>query len=1030
MALTARGNTMRASLRTVVFLLGCMAFAGSAQVVAADGLSTGTKAIENALELYQWRNIGPNKGGRSIAVAGHSGRPDEYYFGATGGGLWKTLDGGTTWRPVTDGQINSSSVGSVAVAPSDPDVVYLGMGEGQLRSNVIQGDGVYKSNDAGKTWQHAGLGNTRVISALRIHPTNPDIVFAAALGDPFAPTADRGVYRSVNGGKDWQRILFKSEHAGAIDIALDSNDPNVLYATLWQVDRKPWRLWSGGDQSGVYKSTDGGDSWVDITANTGLPKGPLGKMAVAVSRADSNRVWLNVEAKEGGLYRSDDAGKSWEYVNGHRDLWQRSFYFMQVRVDPDDRDTVYVLNYILQKSTDGGKTFAPILTRHVDVHDLWIDPENPARMIVADDGGGSVSVNGGGSWTDQKVPTAQMYRVSTTNDFPYHVCGAQQDAYSICVPSRKMSSLLSPYVQASSMSAGYDVYSAYYVGGGENGYVTPHPAKPGIFFAGATNQLDRFDRSSQQKHDVQPHPYLVMGQSASTMAERWNWVYPIVFSPLAPHSLYVGSQHLWRSDDEGQHWQKISPDLTRADPLTLGDSGGPITLDQDGPEIYGTIYTIAPSHHDNAVVWTGSDDGLIHFTRNGGQTWKNVTPPDMPVHTRISFIEASPHEKGTAFVAGNRYEQGDRQPYLWKTSNFGRSWSRLDSDVPRDDFVHAVREDPATAGILYVGTERSVYVSLDNGKHWQLLQRNLPVTRVTSLQVKGNELVVATHGRSFYVLEGLDTLRQLAADDDLSTVRLFKPGVAYRRLIPAKIDFHLPGPAGSVELEILDPQGQPVRTVLESTPLDAGSHRISWDLRYDGATVFDGIILEGPSPKNGPWVAPGQYKARLVVDGQAYLVEFQVNKDPRLTAVSDADLQAQLALALKVRDATARANETVVAIRKVTAEVRSKIADSAPTSQTAARVLLQELETIESKLYQTKNQSPKDKIAFPIQLNNRLSGLLGIIVSGDTAPTDAQVAVFKVLESELSALIGRYESLLKTDMPQIIQHLEGTRGGK
>lgn len=1001
-----KGGRLKDALSTISVLA---AFWLIPALVIADQLKAPEDSPEDTLALHEWRSIGPDKGGRSIAVAGHKDRPNEYFFGATGGGLWKTTDSGLNWRPVTDGMIHSSSVGSVAVAPSDADVVYLGMGEGQLRSNVLQGDGMYRSDDAGETWKYIGLEDTRVISTIQVHPADANVVYAAALGDPYTPSEARGVFRSTDGGQNWRRILFRSPEAGAIDVAIDPSNPNVLYATLWEVYRKPWKLWSGGDSSGVFKSVDGGDTWREITSNAGLPAGPLGKMALAVSPANSKRVWLNVEAAQGGLYRSDDGGESWLHVNGHRDLWQRSFYFMQVRAHPVDPDTVYVLNFALQQSSDGGQSFVQVPTRHVDIHDLWIDPSDPERMVVADDGGASVSINGGQTWTEQDLPTAQFYRVATTTDFPYHVCGAQQDADSICVPSR-----------GGFDDPGLNVYSSYYAGGGENSYIAPHPTNSDVFFASATNTLNRYDRVSQSMRNVHPWPYLVMGQSADSMAERWNWVFPIVFSPITPHSLYVGSQHLWRSDDEGRNWNRISPDLTRADPSTLGDSGGPIILDQDGPEIYATLHTIAPSHHDQNVIWTGSDDGKLHLTQNAGKNWNDVTPPDLMPFTRVSLIEASPHRRGTAFVAGNRYDLADRRPYIWMTSDFGRSWSRIDADLPKNEFVHAVREDTLVTGLLYAGTEHGVQVSLDLGQRWLPLRNKLPVTRVTDIAVKGDDLVISTHGRGFYVLSGLATLRQIAQDRDLSKARLFEPAPAWRRVTPATIDFWLPQPVASGRLEIRDQRGSIVRTLFSDTALAAGQHRWTWDLRHAGATVFDDMILEAPSPETGPWAVPGDYSVHLWIDGEAHRVDLRIELDPRLTDVSLNELQEQLELALHVRDSISLANETVLALRQARAALELKLEEINPRQRATAMALVDEVHATENSLYQTKNQSPKDKIAYPIRLNDRLSGLLAAIEAGDAPPTRAQFMVFQALESELNKALNAAGPLLSSAVPAIL----------
>ena len=548
------------------------------------------------------------------------------------------------------------------MAESNPDIVYLGMGETEFRGNIMQGDGLYRSADAGRSWTHIGLDRTQSIARIRVDPSDPNRVYVAALGNPFAPNDERGVYRTTDGGRTWARILFRNDRAGAVDLVIDPNNPRTLYATLWEVYRKPWILWSGGAGSGLFKSTDGGDSWTELTRNPGLPTGTLGKMTIAVSGADSRRLWANIEANDGGLHRSDDGGATWQRVNAHRDLWQRAFYFLRVVADPKDRETVYVLSFQLERSTDGGRTFTTIRTPHSDHHDLWIDPSDPRRMVEANDGGGIVTVNGGATWSRQHYPTAQLYRVTTTDEVPYHVCGAQQDNSTVCVPSR--GDALAPPDAAPG-----DWF--YAVGGGESADIATVPGQPNLFYAGSTNTLTRFDRRTGDLRDVQPYPRTVMGEPAAVMPERWNWTYPLATSRRDPRALYVGSQHLWKTRDEGRTWRKISPDLTRADSATMGNSGGPIVFDQDGPEIYATIFTIAPSHHDTSTIWTGSDDGIVSITRDGGRSWRNVTPRGLMAHSRVSRIDASPHRPGAAYVAVERHQLGDRAAYAWRTDDYG-----------------------------------------------------------------------------------------------------------------------------------------------------------------------------------------------------------------------------------------------------------------------------------------------------------------------------------------------------------------------
>lgn len=958
----------------------------------------------------EWRSIGPDRGGRSIAVAGHSDRPFEYYFGATGGGLFKTTDGGSSWLPVTDGQIGSASVGAVTVAESNPDVVYIGMGEVQLRANVLQGDGVYRSDDGGENWRHVGLEDTHAIGRIRVHPTDPDRAYVAALGHPFGPNPDRGVFRTTDGGRSWEKILFRNDRTGAVDLVMDPNDPDVLYATLWEVYRKPWRLWSGGGGSGIFKTADGGETWVELTDAPGFPSGVLGKMTVTVSGADSERVWANVEAEEGGLYLSDDGGASWALVNAHRDIWQRAFYFQRIQADPADRNSIYILNFRLMRSTDGGRTLESVRETHADHHDLWIDPANPLRMIDGNDGGGVVSVNGGRTWTEMRYPTAQIYRLATTTDFPYHACGAQQDNSTVCVSSEP-GHLQNP--------RGVSTEWMYSVGGGESGYIALRPTDPNIFYAGATNALTRYDRSTGIVRDIQPYPRIVMGEPARDMPERWNWTYPIAVSSAGPEALYVGSQHLWKSTDEGASWRRISPDLTRAEPATMDDSGGPVVKDQDGPEIYPTLYSIAPSPHDAATIWTGSDDGLVHITRNAGDSWSNVTPPDMPAHTRVTIIDVSRHDAATAYVAGIRYEMDDRSPYAWKTNDYGETWTKIVDGIASGDFVRVIREDPHRRGLLYAGTEHRVYVSFDDGADWTSLSYELPDTPVTGLSVQDRDLVISTHGRSFWVLDDIHTLRQIDAGVEVSDLHLFDPAEAIRRSVPAVIDYHLRGAAQSVRIDVLDAEGELVRTLFEG-PRGGGTHRATWDLRYTGAVTFDGIVLEGGNPAIGPWAPPGRYQARLTVDGSVRVASFDVRRDPRLAGVTDADLVAQFELALGIRDAESKANGGILLIRDLRGQLEVSVAASADQRlRSAADRFIGGISEVEAALYQVRNQSPKDKIAFPIRLNDRLTGLRNRLERGDAAPTAAYRSVFEELSVELDGYMRALEHLITEDLTRL-----------
>ncbi|HET6230521.1 MAG TPA: hypothetical protein VFE05_10675 [Longimicrobiaceae bacterium] len=991
----------------------------------------------SAFSALKWRNIGPNRGGRSIAAAGSPSRPLEYYFGATGGGLWKTRDGGTTWKPVSDSAFTSSSVGAVAVCAKNPDVVYAGLGETELRGNIMQGDGIYRSADGGKTWTHAGLDDTHAIARVRIDPDDCDRVYVAALGHPYGPNADRGVFRTADGGRTWSKVLFRGDRAGAVDLALTPGNARVMYAGLWEVNRTPWSLSSGGPGSGVFKSADGGDTWTELTRNPGMPAGILGKVGIAVSGANPNRVWAIVEAAEGGVFRSDDAGATWTRVNSERKLRQRAFYYTRIYADPKDTATVYVLNTSVWKSTDGGRTFPKaIRVPHGDNHDLWIDPADPRRMIEANDGGANVSVTGGESWTDQDYPTAQMYHVAVTRHFPYHVCGAQQDNSTACVESDGNGSRW------------------YEVGGGESGYVAPDPRNGDVFYAGSYGGLlTRLDRRTGQERNVQVWPENPMGHSAADIRERFQWTYPIVFSATDPRVLYTGSQHLWRSANEGQTWERISPDLTRGDPKTLGPSGGPITLDQTGVETYGTIFTIAPSPRDGAVIWVGSDDGKVQVTRDGGGHWADVTPAALGEFARISLIEASPHQAGRAYVAANRYQMEDRAPYIFRTDDFGATWTRITTGIPAGDFARAVREDPVRPGLLYAGTEHGAWVSWDDGAHWRSLRLGLPDVQVADLIVVGNDVIAATHGRSFYVLDHAALLRQLAPAAVDAPSFLFAPDDAVRGSGGLNVFYTLKRPARRVTLDFLDANGAVIRS-FTGTPGDtakapaasgdddedgpprgrdpkvdvtAGMHRFVWNLRYPGPADFPKMVLWA-ARLQGPVAVPGAYSVRLTVDGRTQTQPFRVLKDPRLTDVTQADLEAGFRLAMQIRDRTSEANRAVMLIRGLREQIDARVKDRADAELTAAADSLRaHLAAVEEEIYQTRLQSSQDPLNYPIRLNNQIAALQGVVESAQQKPTDVSFTVFQELSTRLAAQRARLDAIVATELPRFNELLRARR---
>jgi photosystem II stability/assembly factor-like uncharacterized protein len=1032
--------------------LGIAALALSVLDLGAQG---GTRAALPArLDSVQfrglsWRSIGPNRGGRSIAVAGSAARPLEYFFGAVGGGVWKTTDGGTSWNPVTDGQLRSSSVGAVAVSESNPDVVYAGMGESCLRGNIMQGDGVYKSVDAGKTWTHVGLAETQAISKIRVDPRNPDVVWVAALGHPYGRNPERGVFKSTDGGKSWRKVLYRDDTSGAIDLSLDPKNPDVMYAALWEASRTSWQMTSGGPGSGLFASRDGGEHWTEITRARGLPTGMIGRIGVSVSPVDGNRVWAIVENANGGVFRSDDAGATWTRTNDERKLRQRAFYYTHITADPQNRDRVYVLNVNFFRSDDGGVKFDSTLTvPHGDNHDLWIAPNDNKRMIEANDGGGTVSVSAGRSWTDENFPTAQLYHVATTTDVPYHVCGAQQDNSTLCLPSRGWENLRG----ARSRQLGDWMYD---VGGGESGYIAPDPRHPNIFYAGSQGALlTRYDRANGQMRDVQVYPRFFSGEPASALPERWQWTYPIVFSPTDRRTLYTSSQHLWKTTDEGQTWTRISPDLTRADPATLGISGGPITHDMNGPEIFGTIFTVAPSPLDGNVIWTGSDDGVAHLTRDGGRSWTEVTPAGLPKFARISLIDASHREPGTAYLAAKAYQLDDRAPYVYRTHDYGRSWTKIVGGIRADDYVHAVRADSARSGLLYAGTEHGIYVSWDDGATWRSLSLGLPDVQVSDIAVKDNDLVIATHGRSIYVLDDLAAIRGARADGTLAgaPLTLLPIAPAVRGIDQPVVQYVLDGRADTVKIEILDETGRVIRTFVgggdtradsakspaasardtilspagcetgrrpkEPKPTGrAGLNRFTWDLRHPGASTFDCLILWSASAEQGPVALAGHYQVRVTARGASATQPLVVRNDPNLVGVTASDLRQQFDVAIRVRDRVSAANDAVLRIRRLRSAIADRVARAPTPALTAAgdaasRALLK----VEEELYQTQNRSGQDPLNFPIKLNNRLAAVGRSVETGDARPTTASYVVLRELSAQLDAQLRALDRVIATEV--------------
>ncbi|MEP6617700.1 MAG: glycosyl hydrolase [bacterium] len=1037
----------------------------------------------SALNSLRWRELGPFRGGRSVAAAGSAARPNEYYMGTTGGGVFKSLDGGQSWAPVTD-KYFGGTVGAVAVSASNPDVVYVGGGEYALRGNVSHGEGLWKSTDAGKTWTSLGLQLTRQVSRVVVHPDNPDVVFVAAQGNVWAPTPERGVYRSRDGGKNWSKVLFRNDSTGASDLVMEPGNPNVLYAAFWQAGRTPWMLNSGGNGSGVFKSIDGGDTWKDISHNPGMPAGIFGNTGLTVSAANPRRVFAIVEADSGGVYRSDDAGATWQRTNADRALRQRAWYYSKIHADPKDTNVVYVNNVNFSKSTDGGKTFRPVRgIPHGDSHDFWIAPDNNQRFIEADDGGASVSTDGGRNWTEQDFATAQFYHVITTDHFPYKICGAQQDNSTLCGPSRK--------------AGGIDGRDWEEAGGGESGYIAARTDNPDIVYAGSYGALlTRKDMRTGLTRNINPWPDNPMGHSAIDLKYRFQWTYPIMLSPFSSNVLYATSNYVHRTTNDGQSWEIISPDLTRHDPKTLGPSGGPLTKDQTSVEYYAVIFAFAESPRQKGVLWAGSDDGLVHVSRDNGKSWQNVTPKDMAMYTRVSLIEPSRFAAGTAYIAANRFQLDDMKPYLWKTTDFGASWTRIDAGIDPTEFTRAIREDPEKPGMLYAGTERGVWFSNDDGKQWQRLQLNLPPVPVHDLAIKEGDLIAATHGRSFWIIDDISALRQLTPTLTQDDAHLFKPRDAYRvsfaggrggggggaapgaaagpavhpvAASPAGgpvVSYWLKRPSREVVLEFMDAKGALIKrftskqdsaTAADSiaraarganarpaagadapaggeedgpiraapaprVPNKAGINAFSWNMRYPDASTFDGLIMWAGGTQ-GPMAPPGTYQVRMVVDGKAVATQrFSLKKDPRSSA-TQADLDAQFAFLLQVRDRTTAANDAVKTIRWIKAQLddrEKKLTGQAKSDfQAQATALRAELSIVEDSVYQTKNRSGQDPLNFPIRLNNKIAALAGVAGSAEARPTAQTTTVYGQLNKQLDGELTKMKKAIDNRLPTI-----------
>ena len=1022
--------------------------------------------FSNAL---RWRCIGPPRGGRVVAVAGHPTDSNVFYFGACAGGVWKTTDGGTYWENISDGFFRTASVGALAVAESDPNVIYAGTGEACIRNDVSHGDGVYRSTDGGTTWEHKGLDDTRHIARIRIHPRDPDLVYVAALGHAFGPNAERGVFRSKDGGETWDQVLTKSDNAGAADLSLDPNNPRVFYASIWEARRTFWDMSSGGPDSGLYKSTDGGDTWAELSDNQGMPAGVKGRIGVAASPAMPGRVWALVEAEEGGLFRSDDGGATWEKLTDDPEIGGRAWYYSHIFADPQDSETVWAMCWKAWKSTDGGRTFAQVTMPHDDNHDLWIDPRNPQRMIQGNDGGACVSFNGGDTWSNiYNQPTAQFYFIDTDSQYPYRVYGTQQDNSAVSVPSDShMGAIL--------------WNECYLVGSSESGRIAVKPDDPNIVYSGAIGSTPgggapilRYDHRTRQVRQVTVWPE-GLRWSRKDHEFRFAWSFPLVFSPHDSSILYTAGNVAFKSRDEGDSWEPISPDLTRNDPTKQEISGGPINKDSGTIETYCTIFAFVESPHEPGVLWAGSDDGLVHISRDAGETWENVTPPDLPEWTMVCMIEPSPHDPATAYFAATRYKRDDNRPFLYKTADYGRTWQKVTGGIPEHDFTRVIREDPARRGLLYAGTETGVYVSLDDGESWQSLQLNLPAVPVYDMVVKYGDLVIGTHGRSFWVLDDLTPLRQLSDDVLQTPAHVFEPAPTYRSLGqmglvtaegPGKnysagvfgiggthyvkrdtydrpvrvfldageartkgvmVSYYLrEQPEDEVTLSFLDSGGRVIGDISsrgedgQRLDVGAGMNRYVWDLRYPAA---DPLPAGGPGFKKSvplsiaPLAPPGTYRVELSVAPHVYSASFDVLKDPRSSA-SQGDLDEQFALLLSIRDKLSEIRRAVAQIGTVRDQVKeweARAKGQPAVLETAAR-LMQRLSALEGELVAVPPPG-RPTTALPGRLHERLEPLFATVSSTDARPTRQSHEVFNKLSGEVDTQLRRLREILDTDLP-------------
>jgi photosystem II stability/assembly factor-like uncharacterized protein len=1031
---------MQSSLNKILFFLVVflISISLSNDVFAQKKKDKNDVILQFDEKLYsglQWRNIGPFRGGRSAAVTGVPGKPMLFYMGGTGGGVWRTSNGGSTWENISDGYFGGS-IGAVAVSESDNNVIYVGGGEETIRGNVSSGNGVWKSLDAGDTWTHVGLARSKHIPRIRIHPTNPDVVYAAVLGDIYQASEEKGVYRSKNGGESWEKILFASKNAGAIDLTFDPTNPRVMYASTWNVRRTPFSLSSGGEGSALYKSKDGGDTWELLSDNKGFPTGTLGIIGVSVSPVNPHRVWALVEADKGGLFRSDNGGLTWTLVNDDRKIRQRAWYYTRVYADTEDEDKVHVLNVQYFQSEDAGVTFKAFNTPHGDHHDLWIAPEDPKRIIIGDDGGAQVSYDGGKQWSSYyNQPTAQFYRVITDDHFPYRIYGGQQDNSAIRIAHRSSS----PFITENDWES---------TAGGESAQIAVEDNNEVVYGSSYLGFLMRFDHRNDQGRDINVWPWTPVGHGAEAMKYRFQWNFPVFISPHDNSKLYAASNHLHVSYNGGESWEDISPDLTRNDSLKLLSSGGPITQDNTGVEYYCTIFAAAESPYEKDLLWTGSDDGLVYVSKDGGTNWENVTPKGMPEWMMINSIDIDPFTKGGVYIAGTRYKSGDDHPYLYKTKDYGQNWTLIINGIPEDHFTRVLRADPKRPGLLYAGTEQGMYISFDDGSSWKSFQLNLPIVPITDLTIKDDNLIAATQGRAFWIIDDLTVLHQLDKEMEDKDFFIFKPKSSYimetayggKSLLAgenhrngAMIYTYFkdkPDSNSVVYLDIKDANGKVIRSFSPNAeekndqwqPKDS-TQLFVWNLQYPDPLKVKGMFFFW-AMEDGPRAIPGEYEAVLHKDDDSSSTKFTLVIDPRVSA-SQQDLQDQFDFLIECRDLLTEMHQTIVDIRSVRDQLNTLSAKMEGEEYEEIQANIEDIDSmmtiIEEAFYQTKNKSDQDMLNYPIMLNNKLSHLAALANVGYNRPTEQMYALKAELDDEINAYLDNWSEIQEKQIKNLNQ---------